>query len=207
MNNIKVIDNTGEKINVVINEKGNGLEIVINLANPVFMFPDNLKPGDTFKDIDGAEWILWYWTKDGNAAILKKENLRTMRFGENNNYNGSSVDKHLSNTYLKELERKFGAENIVEHEVDLLSLDGEDDYGTIRRKVSIPTFDIYRKHKKTVKKFLGKSFLLATPDSTPSGVGSRCVLCAFTNGCVGYRWYHNECGVRPYLILKKSFNL
>lgn len=204
MNNVKVIDNTGGKFNVVMNDDGNGLVIVINLANQFYRISRNLKPGDVFKDNDGDEWILWFWTEDGNAAILKKEILCNMNFGKDNNYDGCYVDKYLTDTYLKEMERKFGAENIVEHDVDLTSLDGEDDYGVIRRKLSIPTFDIYKKYKKIIKKFLGKIFLLATANSTPSGDGSHFVHYVDSYGRFSYDWYDYENGVRPFAIVKPS---
>ena len=128
-----------------------------------------------------------------------------MKFGEDNNYNGSAVDRYLTNTYLKELERKFGADNIVEHEVDLLSLDGENDYGKITRKVSIPTLDVYRYNKKAIKKYIKEWWWLATPNSTPSGYGSDGVRCVDSDGRVGYRWCGSGLGaVRPFVFLSRK---
>ena len=179
---------------------------IIAKANAKFKMPKNLKPGDIFKDIDGDEWIFLYCeTETGNAGILKKEPLTTMKFGEDNNYNGSAVDRYLTNTYLKELERKFGADNIVEHEVDLLSLDGENDYGKITRKVSIPTLDVYRYNKKAIKKYIKEWWWLATPNSTPSGYGSDGVRCVDSDGRVGYRWCGSGLGaVRPFVFLSRK---
>ena len=87
---------------------------LITKANQKWEIPKDLKPGDTFKDIDGDEWILLYCkTLTRDACILKKESLKEMQFGEDNNYNGSDIDKFLTNTYLKELERKFGKEVLL----------------------------------------------------------------------------------------------
>ena len=176
---------------------------LITKANSEWKMPKNLKPGDIFKDIDGDEWIfLFCETETGNVAILKKTLLTKMKFGKDNNYDGCEIDKYLCNTYLKELERKFGKENIVEHEVDLLSLDGEDDYGVIKRKVSIPTFDMYRHNKKAIKKYIDKWFWLATPDSTPSGCSSDDVRYVCSCGDVSCGWYDSGVGaVRPFLFL------
>ena len=33
---------------------------LITKANSKFKMPKNLKPGDTFKDLDGEEWIFLY---------------------------------------------------------------------------------------------------------------------------------------------------
>jgi hypothetical protein len=178
---------------------------LISKANSKFTMPKNLEPGDVFKDIDGEEWIFLYYDENGNACIFKKTSVKEMKFGSNNNYNGSDIDKYLTDTYLKELERKFGAENIVEHEVDLLSLDGENDYGKITRKVNIPTLDMYRHNKKAIKKSLGKWFWLATPNSTPSGCGSDSVRCVDYGGDVGCIWCNIDRGaVRPCLFLNRK---
>ena len=127
-----------------------------------------------------------------------------MKFGSNNNYNGSDIDKYLCNTYLPELERKFGKENIVEHEVDLLSLDGENDYGVIKRKVSIPTLDMYRYNKKAIKNHIKKWFWLATPNSTPSGYSYDVVRYVDSDGFVGYVWCGNCGAVLAFVVLKNS---
>lgn len=204
MSKVNVINNIGKDVNVTVSGNLDKIEIIIDLANKDFKLPNTLKSGDTFKDIDGEAWIFLYKDGLGNACILKKSSLKEMKFGNNNNYNGCDIDKYLCNTYLPELERKFGKENIVEHEVDLFSLDGEDDYGAIKRKVSLLTLDEYRKNKKAIKKHINKWFWLATPNSTPSGYGSSSVRYVGSDGGVGYDWC-NSCGaVRPFLILKDS---
>lgn len=205
MNNVNVINNIGEAVNVTVNGDSNKIEIIIDLANKNFKLPNHLKSGDVFKDIDGDEWVFLHSeTETGNACILKKEPLKEMTFGDNNNYNGCNIDKYLCNTYLPELERKFGKENIVEHEVNLLSLDGENDYGVIKRKVSIPTLDMYRYNKKAIKKYNNKWFWLATPDSTHSGYSSDVVQYVSSVGIVRYCWYGESGAVRPFLVLKDS---
>lgn len=205
MNNINVINNVGKDINITVNGDSNKIEIIVDLASKDFKLPDTLKPGDVFKDIDGDEYILIYYLPNGDAEILRKENLTKMKFSDkDNNYNGSNIDQYLSNTYLPELERKFGKENIVAHEVDLLSLDGEDDYGIIKRKVSIPTFDLYRKNKKAIKKYIKELFWLCTPHSTPNGCSSNDVQFVFSDGSVYCSWYNGVKGVRPRFVLKSS---
>lgn len=203
MNNVNVINNIGKDVNITVNGSSDKIEIIIDLANKDFKLPNNLKSGDTFKDINGEEWILLY-CKESEVGILRKEFLKEMKFGSNNNYNGCNIDKYLCNTYLSELERKFGKDNIIEHDVDLLSLDGENDYGVIKRKVSLLTFDEYRKNKKAIKKHINKWFWLATPSSTPSGDGSDGVQCVDSDGGVDCGWCVSCGAVHPFLILKDS---
>lgn len=204
MNNINVINNAGKDINITVNGNKDKVEIIIDLANKDFKLSSNLKHGDVFKDKDGDEYILLYYLPNGDAAILRKEPLKEMKFGSNNNYNGSDIDKDLCETYLPELERKFGKDNLVEHEVDLLSLDGEDDYGKIKRKVSLLTLDEYRVNKKAIKEYIKESFFLATPNSTPSGYSSGNVQFVDSDGCVDFLWYCDGGAVRPRFVLKST---
>lgn len=204
MNNVNVINNAGKDVNVVVNNNEGRIEIIIDLANNNFKLPNNLKVGDAFKDRDGEEYILLYFTPNGDAAVVTKNSLKNMKFGSNNNYNGCSIDKYLCEEYLPELERKFGKGNIVEHEVDLLSLDGEDDYGKIERKVSLLTLDEYRHNKKAIKNYINEWVWLCTPDSTPSGCGSDDVQYVSSDGYVSYDWC-SDCGaVRPRFVLSSS---
>lgn len=204
MNNVNVINNAEKDIDITVNNNNGKIEIVIDLKNNNFKLPNNLKAGDIFKDRDGEEYILLYFLSNGDAAVLKKDSLNKMKFGNNNNYNGCDIDKYLCGEYLSELERKFGKNNIVEHEVDLLSLDGEDDYGKITRKVSILTLDEYRHNKKAIKNYINEWFWLCTPNSTPSGCGSDYVRSVDSVGRVNCGWY-NDCGaVRPRFVLSSS---
>lgn len=204
MNNVNVINNAGKDINVTVNKNDDKIEIVIDLTNKDFKLPNNLKAGDVFKDNDGEEYILLHFLPNRDAAVLKKGSLKSMKFGSDNNYNGCNIDKYLCEEYLSELERKFGKNNIVEHEVDLLSLDGEDDYGKITRKVSILTLDEYRHNKKAIKNYINEWLWLCTPDSTPNGCSFGGVRCVNSRGYVYYVWY-DDCGaVRPRFVLSSS---
>ena len=204
MSNVKIINNAKKDLNISVNKNEDKIEIVIDLIDKDFKLPNCLKAGDIFEDKDGEKYILLYFLPNGNAVILKKDPLKSMRFGINNNYNKCNIDKYLCDEYLLEIERKFGKNNIVEHEVDLLSLDGEDDYGKIIRKVSILTIDEYRHNKKAIKNHIGEWFWLCTPNSTPSGCGSDGVQCVNSSGHVGFRWYYGCGAVRPRFVLASS---
>lgn len=204
MNNVNVINNAEKDINVTVNKNDDKIEIVIDLMNKNFKLSSNLKAGDVFKDKDGDEYILLYFMPNGDAVVIKKDPLKKMEFGSNNNYDGCNIDKYLCAEYLSELKRKFGKNNIVEHEVDLLSLDGEDDYGKITRKVSILTLDEYRHNKKAIKNYINEWFWLCTPDSTPSGYGSSLVRYVDSGGYVNCGWCGNCGAVRPRFVLSSS---
>ena len=175
MSNINVINNAGKDVNVTVNESKDGVQIVIDLkGNKVEL--STLKRGDVFKGSSETEYILLDFDENGDALVLRKELLPDdMRFGSNNNFDGSDIDKYLNGVYLKEVEADFGAENLVEQELDLTSMDGLDDYGKIKRKISLLPFNIYRRSRKWIGDNMLRAWWLLDADSTPSGDGSSCV--------------------------------
>ena len=127
---------------------------------------------------------------------------KSMKFGKNNNYDESNVKEELTHSELaKNLKEKFG-NRLVPIFLDLLSLDGLDDYGTVEGDIiAIPNIDIYRKFRKKITKS-DSWFWLATPDSTPSGYGSDGVRYVHSDGCVDYGWCDRVRGVRPFFIVQ-----
>lgn len=203
-NKVKVINNTKKEVNITVDQVGNITNIIIESPDKKIQLSE-LKPGDVFKGNNGAEFIFLETTSDGNVAVLRKDLLDTdMKFGKTNNFDCSCIDEYLNGEYINEIEKEFGVDNIVEHEVNLLSMDGLDDYGTIRRKVSLLSFDMYRKHRRMIGKNMERSWWLADPDSTPSGYGSDDVRYVDSCGYVDYDWCDGSRGVRPFLILKSS---
>ena len=162
-----------------------------------------LNPGAVFKK-NGIEYIVCEQFADDTTAVVRKNCLENMmKFGENNNWKESQWRKYLNNEYLKEIENDFGADKIVEHDVNLTSLDGYDDYRTAIDMISAMDIDMYRKYHKYIGN-TGITHYLSTPDSTPSGHGSSCVQ--YVDGC-GLVDFHG-CGwsgnVRPFFILKSD---
>ena len=125
-----------------------------------------------------------------------------MEFGKTNNYSESYIREELNDSNLaKKLKEKFG-EKLVPISLDLLSLDGLDDYGLVKGDVlAIPNIDIYRKFRKNITK-LDRWWWLATPDSTPSGYGSVGVLYVGSDAFVSCNWWYYYEGVRPFFIVQ-----
>ena len=204
MSKVNVINNVGKEVVVTVNEVNGNTQIVINLADSKAEL-STLKPGDVFK-VNDVEYIVLEQSGD-TTAVLRKELLEDdMKFGSNNNWKESDIRKYLNNEYLKEIEEVFGKENIFEHSVDLLSMDGLEDYGTCRDKVSLLTIDQYRKYRrrKLLRENKEKCWWLSTPDSTPSGYSTDGVRFVFSVGDVGYGWYDGCGAVRPFFILSSS---
>lgn len=206
-NNVKVVNNAEKDVVVTINKENEDIQIVIDLAgNKVEL--STVDAGKVIKGKTGREYIVFKRKDNDSSMILKKELLdNDMRFDNDcNNLITSSLLKYLHDTYIKEIEEDFGADSIVPHETDLLSLDGLDDYKTTLNLVSLLTIDDYRyaRKNKIIKKNMDRSWWLATPDSTPSGYGSGSVRCVSSDGRVGYDGYDWDHGVRPFFALKSS---
>lgn len=142
---------------------------------------------------------------DGTTAVIRKELLEEeMSFGDTNDWRSSRIRTKLNRDYLEEIENEFCKYNIVEHDVNLLSLDGLDDYGVTRDKVSLFNIDQYRKYRKVFGKNMGSWWWLLTPDSTPSGESSRYVQCVIDGGVVLCSDCDDGMGVRPFFVLKSD---
>lgn len=205
MQNINVINNAGNNVNVTINEKDTGIQILIDTVHNDQVKLSELTQYDHFLDEDGEEYILCKLFENGTASVLRADLLdKKMRFGKNNNWAESDWREYLNGEYLEVLEQKFGSDNIVEHKVDLTSMDGFDDYGYTMDKVAIRTFDEFRETSKGVG-LADDLEWLATPNQTPSRGDTSCVQVVDGGGGVCYDdcvWDYD--GVRPFFFLKSS---
>lgn len=201
-NNVNVINNVGKDVLITVNNKDGNTQIIIDLANNKVEL-STLLPGDTFKSND-VEYIVLEQFENGTTGIITKELLKdSMKFdSDNNNWKTSNIRRKLNEEYLNEL--VFGEENIVEHTVDLLSLDGLNDYGTSKDKISLLTIDQYRKYRKILGEDKDNWWWLSTPNSTPTGYSSDFVQYVNSNGDVDCGWCGGVGGVRPFFILKSS---
>lgn len=165
-----------------------------------------IKIGETFKVAD-IEFIK-FADENGHTVAVAKESVFDSRFGDNNNFAKSNVKRRLETEILPKIEGAVGAENIVEHEVDLLSLDGDDKWGKVKCKISIPTFDFYRHNVKVFDKYkINEWWWLATPDTTEKHYNNYWALCVSPRGGVFSHGYCRGGGVRPFIIFVSSISV
>lgn len=200
-NNVNVINKAEKDLNVTVNNVDGNIQIIINTKEADIDLLA-LEAGETFK-VNDVEYIVLEQLDGNQTAVLRKELLEDfMEFDDNNNWKTSNIRKFLNEKYLEEIENAFGKDRIVEHTVDLLSLDGLDDYGTSKDKVSLLTIDQYRRYRKVLVDILDNWWWLATPDSTLSGNSARYVQCVCSDGGVGCNVCVCSGGVRPFFILQ-----
>lgn len=157
---------------------------------------------DKFVVMCGHAWTPIKSDEKGTYYLLDGF-LEESTFGKNNNYSESNIRKKLTDGDLaKELNKEFG-DRLTPITLDLLSLDGLDDYGIVEGDtLAIPTLDLYRECRKSIPNS-DSWWWLATPDSTPSGAGASFVRYVSSRGRVDYidcDWCGG--GVRPFFILQ-----
>lgn len=141
--------------------------------------------------------------EDENGTYFKTvDKLFTSEFGKSNNYVTSYIrEKLLECDFANALKNEYG-DRLVPISLNLLSLDGLDDYGIVEGDIlSLMNIDLYRECRKNIPNSDEWEWL-STPNSTPSGYGSGFVLYVSSSGSVGYDWCGDVGGVRPFFILK-----
>ena len=158
---------------------------------------------DTFK-IGEYEFFVLEQLGDTTVVLLKDLLHNSEEFGSNNNYDGSNVDK-LCNEFGTVIEKLVGADNLVEHTVDLTADDGLKCYGSIKRKMSLLTAEEYRKYVYVIDEHkLDKWWWLATAYSTAKHDDTTWIKCVSPGGGIDYYYYYYGNGVRPFCILKSN---
>ena len=109
--------------------------------NTTVLFP-GIKVGETFK-IGGIEFIR-FPDVNGQTPVVMKDIAFNSRFGKNNDFRESLILKKLEEELLQNVIEAVGEENVCEFETDLTTLDGLKNYGVMKSRISIPTFDFYR---------------------------------------------------------------
>ena len=144
--------------------------------------------------------------ENGRSIAVAKDCIFNSRFGNDNNFAKSDIFKRLSDEILPEIENIVGADNVLEFETDLLSLDGSEKHGKMISKISLPTFDFYRQNVKMFDRHkLDEWWWLATPDSTSDHYNDNWIVCVSPAGGIDFDIYDfNYCGVRPFLIFSSS---
>lgn len=164
---------------------------------------NNITPfnvGDTFEIAD-IEFIR-FPEINGGVPIVSKDIIFSSIFDDDtNNFAESKLLERLETEVLPKIKEVVGTENVLEFETDLLALDGTDEYGKMKSKISLPTFDFYRQNYKIFIKYNPMNWWwLATSDSAINSGVCR----VFIDGTVDCYDCNRNFGVRPFCILKSS---
>lgn len=155
-------------------------------------------------ELAGMEWMILNKTEDGYFAILNGFDGKPRSFDpDSNNWISSKLRKELNTRFLKKITDEFGEDAVIEFDRDLLSLDGQTEYGHCKDKISILTMDEYRKYRKFLPN-MGKWWWLITPWSTPANDYNTTLTVVSPSGLVDVSIYFSGNGVRPVCIFSSS---
>lgn len=155
-------------------------------------------------ELAGMDWLILDKTEKGYFAILNGFDEKERTFDStSNNWITSKLRNELNARFLKKITDELGKDAVIEFDRDLLSMDGQTEYGHCKDKISFLTVDEYRKYRKLLPN-IDKWWWLLTPWSTPVNDFSTTITVVSPSGYV-YRDYCNcENGVRPVCIFSSS---
>lgn len=158
----------------------------------------NLSVGDTFQLADQT-WKILDITDKGYLCLADRL-PEDMEFGGNNDWKESAIREYLNGEFFESLSDAVGEDNIIPFERNLLSLDGQTEYGTCEDKVSLISFDEYRKYRYLIPNTGDYYWWTLTPDSTKCNDDTRWVRVVSPSGFVVNDYYYGGLGVRPVCI-------
>lgn len=155
-------------------------------------------------ELAGMEWLILDKTEKGYFSILNGFDGKERIFDSaSNNWISSKLRNELNTRFLKKITDEFGEDAVIEFDRDLLSLDGQTEYGHCKDKISILTVDEYRKYRKFLPN-MGKWWWLLTPWSTPANDYSTTITVVSPSGYISSYDCNYVYGVRPVCIFSSS---
>ena len=163
---------------------------------------EGLGIGDTFKLVD-TTWKILDITSAGYICLA--DSIEERQFdSDSNNWKNSNLRDYLNEEFLEKIAAEIGLENIVPFERDLLSLDGQTEYGKCEDKFSLLTVDEYRKYRSLIPNTKDYWWWLISPWSTPCNDYKRTVAVASSAGNFNFNSCNFVDGVRPVCIFSSS---
>lgn len=158
--------------------------------------------GDTFELVD-LKWTILDISDSGYKCLAERMD-KDMQFDNGcNNWSASNLRNYLNTEFYKKLAAVVGEDNIFSFERDLLSLDGQTEYGKCEDKVSLITVDEYRKYRSLIPN-TDCYWWLITPWSTPCNGYEKSVTVVCPSGNFSYNRCGDITGVRPVCIFSSS---
>lgn len=152
-------------------------------------------------ELIGKIWTVLEQTEQGVLCIA--DSIGDKVFGKTNDWRESYIRKFLNTEFLEKIENEIGTENVIEFERNLLSLDGQTEYGSCMDKVSIISVFEYIKHRKLLPN-TGDWWWTLTADTTPCNNDDWWLLVVSPSGRIDDYYCNGSLGVRPVCIFSSS---
>lgn len=159
--------------------------------------------GDTF-ELAGLTWEILDITDKGYMCLADRLE-ESMEFdSDSNDWRNGDLREYLNGDFIEELSEAIGEDNIIPFQRDLLSLDGQTEYGTCEDKVSLLAVDEYRKYRSLIPNTDEYWWWLITPWSTPCNDYKTSVAVVSSSGYICNFICDYNFGVRPFCIFSSA---
>lgn len=164
-----------------------------------------LAPGDVF-EIGKNDFIVLEQIGAETKIISKDFMAEDIVYDEDSrDYNESNLKKVIENEIQPIIESEVGENNLVEHTVELTSVDMQHEFDDCKCKVRPITFDETRKYNNLLpNKELDDWWWTCTPWSTAERGCKYSIAVVSSAGRVISNCCNNYIGVRPVCILKSN---
>ena len=155
-------------------------------------------------DVAGITWRILDKLEEGYLVISDGFYGVSREFDDSsNNWDSSDLRNELNTDLRKKIEDSVGEGALLKFTRDLLSMDGQAEYGTCEDYVSLLTVDEYRKYRKYLPN-MQEWWWLITPNTTPCNNNSSWVQVVSPSGNFDDDFYDGSRGVRPVCIFSSS---
>lgn len=160
---------------------------IIEIAGKKFVVLDDLSPFS--EESEGHDLL-----------ILSLESQGESRFGENNNYAESELRRRTAAWLDDLLDHGVDPDLIRSRTIDLTTLDGHGEYGTLEVKAAPLTLDEARKYAKVIPN-CDDACWLATGWGGPEYYGAALALLVSSSGYWNLNLCSDSYGIRPALVI------
>lgn len=154
-------------------------------------------------EVAGIKWLVLDKLEKGYLVISDEFYGKSREFDTDcNNWDSSDLRQELNTELRRKIEEAVGEGGLLKFTRDLLSMDGQTEYGSCEDYVSLISVDEYRKYRKLLPN-TGEWWWTLTPDSTKCNDDTSYIRVVSPSGCICVSSF--GCfGVRPVCIFSSS---
>lgn len=155
-------------------------------------------------EVAGVKWLVLDKLKKGYLVISDEFYGCSRKFDSDcNDWKSSDLRQELNTELRRKIEEAVGEGGLLKFTRDLLSMDGQTEYGSCEDYVSLISVDEYRKYRKLLPN-TGEWWWTLTPDSTKCNDDTSYIRVVSPSGVVSFNCCNSCFGVRPVCIFSSS---
>ena len=184
-----------------LEERVSDLEKKIGMLHMGKAIKRTFKIGDTF-DLADIEWKILDITEEGYVCLGSdySAGLGEIFSSQSNDWKDSKIRSILAEKLLPVI----GSGNVVPMLRNLISIDGQDEYGECTDLISIISVDEYRKYRGLIENTNDYWWWTLTPWSTKRNGIEKTLTVVSPGGCIYDCICNDYYGVRPFCIFSSS---